>query len=101
MYEVITLQRLDLQGVGLESLSGAKELVPNLAYLDVADNNLYSFDLIGDLSTLTDFVDLNLKDNPVCIHSDLRDEVVAQMPTLERFNGEQLRESGFKYRQAV
>lgn len=88
MYEVLTLQKLDLQGVGLESLEGIQNLLPALAYLDVGNNFLYSFDLIGHLAQLPDFVDLNLRDNPVCVHADLKDEVLTQMPTLERLNGE-------------
>jgi Leucine-rich repeat (LRR) protein len=90
-----------LQGVGLSTLSGIQQVFPNLVYLDVSDNGLYSLELIEHLKHLQDFVDLNLKSNPVCVHEDLKSELLTQMPNIERINGEQVRESGWKYKQAA
>jgi hypothetical protein len=48
---------------------------------------------------LEDFVEINLKNNPICIHQHLKDEIVQCMPNIERINGEEIRASGWKYTQ--
>ena len=63
IYEVLTLQKLDMRGVGLVSIAEIKKKFPNLVYLDVRDNKLVSFDLIEALRGLSDFADINLKGN--------------------------------------
>jgi hypothetical protein len=67
----------------------------------VGGNNIFSLEVVEHVRHLTDFVDLNLKANPVCVHKELKDEILVAMPNLERFNGEQIHESGYKYRQAT
>jgi Leucine-rich repeat (LRR) protein len=84
---VLTLQKLDLQGVGLVSLEGLKQLFPNLVYLDVSDNKLYSFEIIESLRQLEEFADINIKNNPICVHRHLQDELIQHLPTIERING--------------
>lgn len=97
MYQVLTLQKLDMQGVGLVNLQGIKQLFPNLVYLDVGDNKIFSFEIIEDLKKLTEFADINLKDNPICIHRHMKDELIQHLPLIERVNGEEIHKSGFKY----
>jgi Leucine-rich repeat (LRR) protein len=90
MYEVLTLQNLKLSGVGLVHLDRIKELFPNLVYLDVRDNKIYSFDIIEHLRQLEDFADINLIGNPICIHKHLKDEILQYMPNIEIVNGEEV-----------
>jgi len=99
MYEVLTLQKLDIQGVGLINISRIKELFPNLVYLDVRDNKIFSFDVIEHLRKLEEFADINLLGNPICMHKHLKDEILEYMPNIERVNGEQIHISRYKYAQ--
>ena len=73
-YECYALQKLDMEGVGLVNLAGIKQLMPNLVYLDISDNNVFSFEIIEQLRPLEEFADINLKGNPICIHKHLKDE---------------------------
>ena len=97
IYEVLTLQKLDMRGVGLVSIAEIKKKFPNLVYLDVRDNKLVSFDLIEALRGLSDFADINLKGNPICIHKHLKEELIQFLPFIERVNGEEIHKSGWKY----
>lgn len=96
---MLTLQKLDLQGVGLVNLAGIKQLFPYLVYLDVSNNKIFSFEIIEQLRHLEEFADINLKNNPICIHRHLKDEIVKYLPHIERVNGEEIRVSGWKYKQ--
>lgn len=71
-------------------LDRIKELFPNLVYLDVRDNKIYSFDIIEHLRQLEDFADINLIGNPICIHKHLKDEILQYMPNIEIVNGEEV-----------
>ena len=86
-----------MRGVGLVSIANIKKKLPNLVYLDVRDNNISSFDLIGSLKELPEFADINLRDNPICIHRHLKDEIIQHLPFIERINGEEIHKSGWKY----
>lgn len=71
-------------------LDRIKELFPNLVYLDVRDNKIYSFEIIEHLRQLEDFADINLIGNPICIHKHLKDEILQYMPNIEIVNGEEV-----------
>lgn len=74
-------------------------MFPNLVYLDARDNKIYSLDAISALKDLPDFSDVNFKGNPISIHMHLKDEILEHLPFIERINGEEIRESGWKYKE--
>ena len=88
-----------MRGVGLVSIANIKKLFPNLVYLDVCGNKIFSFDAIEALKLLPEIADVNFKGNPICIHLHLKDEIIENMPFIERINGEEIHQSGWKYKE--
>ena len=96
--ELYALNKLDICEVGLIDLKLIKKKCPNLVYLDVSGNKIYSLEAIEALAELDDFVDINFSGNPICIHNHLKDEILENLPFIERINEEDVRDTGFKYK---
>ena len=44
---------------------------------------------------------MNFQNNPICVHKDLKDQVMRAVPFLEVYNREQIMETGQKYRDEI
>lgn len=62
------LEDLSIQGNGIISLIGISEKFQNLTVLDVSNNKIFSVENIDFLSELSNLAEINLLNNPICIH---------------------------------
>ena len=66
--ELPELEDISLQSNGIISLDGIAEKFPNLTVLDVSNNKIFSVENIDILSELSNLAEINLTNNPICIH---------------------------------
>ena len=64
------LEELFLQGNGLISLIGIEEKFPNLTVLDVSHNKIFSVQNMDLLKELPNLAEINLANNPICVHKE-------------------------------
>ncbi len=64
------LEDLSLQNNGLISLIGIEEKFPNLTVLDVSHNKIFSVQNVDLLSDLPNLAEINLANNPICVHRE-------------------------------
>lgn len=88
MVELPELEDLSLQYNGIISLIGIDEKFPNLTVLDVSFNKIFSVQNLDLLSSLTNLAEVNLQNNPICVHKDLKDQIKKAVPFLEVYNRE-------------
>lgn len=64
------LEDLSLQNDGIISLVGICEKFPNLTVLDVSNNKIFSVHNVDLLSELPNLAEVNLANNPICVHKE-------------------------------
>ena len=70
LVELPELEELYLQGTGIISLIGIDENFPNLTVLDVSYNKIFSVQNVDLLQELTNLAEINLTNNPICVHKE-------------------------------
>lgn len=70
LVELPELEELYLQGNGIISLIGIDEKFPNLTVLDVSYNKIFSVQNVDLLQELTNLAEINLTNNPICVHKE-------------------------------
>ena len=95
-----TCLSLQLEGVGLEELDCIEQVFPLLQVLHVNDNKISSVKTIEILKKLPDIAEVNLKDNPVCIHENFNDMMLETLPNIEVVNELAIKEAGQRYKES-
>ena len=101
MIELPELEDLSLQHNGIISLIGIDEKFPNLTVLDVSFNRIFSVQNLDLLAALSNLAEVNLQNNPIQVHKDLKEQIKRAVPFLEVYNREQIMETGQKYRDEI
>lgn len=70
LVELPELEDLSLQANGIISLIGIEEKFPNLTVLDVSHNKIFSVANIDLLSELPNLAEVNIQNNPICVHRE-------------------------------
>ena len=66
--ELPELEDLSMQSNGIISLDGIAEKFPNLTVLDASNNKIFSVENVDILSELPNLAEVNVNNNPICIH---------------------------------
>jgi hypothetical protein len=101
MIELPELEDLSLKHNGIISLITIDEKFPNLTVLDVSFNKIFSVQNLDLLASLSNLAEVNLQNNPICVHKDLKDQIKKAVPFLEVYNREQIMETGQKYKDEI
>lgn len=80
------LDDLSLKKVGLIHLKKIDEIFPNLAVLDLADNQIFSIEYIEILHKLPMMAEISFKNNPICVHKHLKNMITDVVPQIEVIN---------------
>lgn len=70
LVELPELEDLSLQANGIISLIGIEEKFPNLTVLDVSHNKIFSVANVDLLSELPNLAEVNIQNNPICVHRE-------------------------------
>lgn len=70
LVELPELEDLSLQANGIISLIGIEEKFPNLTVLDVSHNKIFSVANVELLSELPNLAEVNIQNNPICVHRE-------------------------------
>jgi len=92
------LEILHMKSCGLSELEGLADKFPNLNCLDISYNEILSMDNIPHLLKLESLSELDLSNNPICVHDGLKTTLSEGLPFLEVYNKEQLVEEGAKFK---
>lgn len=67
--------------------------------LDLTDNQIFKVQCIENLKKLPDLAEVNLKNNPICVHSNINDMILEMMPKIEVINELAIKEAGQRYKE--
>ena len=68
--ELPELVDLSIQNNGVISLVGIEDKFPNLTVLDVSFNKIFSVHNVDILTDLPNLAEVNLSNNPICVHRE-------------------------------
>lgn len=68
--ELPELEDLSISGNGIISLICIDEKFPNLTVLDASHNKIFSVQNLDLLSALPNLAEINLTQNPICVHRE-------------------------------
>jgi len=68
--ELPELEDLSIQNNGIISLVGIEDKFPNLTVLDVSYNKIFSVHNVDILTDLPNLAEVNLSNNPICVHRE-------------------------------
>ena len=68
--ELPELEDLSIQNNGDISLVGIEDKFPNLTVLDVSFNKIFSVHNVDILTDLPNLAEVNLSNNPICVHRE-------------------------------
>lgn len=74
------LDDLSLKGVGLLNLNKIEQIFPNVSVLDLANNKIFQIEAIEILHKLDSIAEINLLENPICVHKHLKEMVQDVVP---------------------
>lgn len=95
------LSYLELQDVGLISINDIDRKYPNLTFLDLKGNRIFSMDAINILYNLQHLREVNFLRNPLCVNKSLNDMILKSAPQIETVNRIEIHPPGYTIRQKV
>lgn len=90
----------NLRGVGLEDLESINHVFPALQVLDVSENKIYKMSSFDILSKMPEIAEINIKNNPVCLHENVNEMILGYIPKIEVINELVIREAGHRYKES-
>jgi len=73
---IFEVTSLEIGGIGLLNIDGIEDKFPQLRYLDINSNKIYSLDALDQLNKLKKLYSVNLEDNPITIHLHLNQMIM-------------------------
>lgn len=86
---LVTLEELNtltMRGNGIVNLTDIHKKYPYLTVLDVSYNKIYSYSVIEELQKMEELAEINLHENPICVHKDLQEQLKEMLPQIEVIN---------------